>query len=272
MKLQTQWMAFLALAGAFSAAAIAQPPAPESGIIGIAHIAFRVSNIDQEIAFLGKLGYQESFAMGNGKTIDEVFVKINDRQFIELYPQTDRSQPLGWMHVCYEVGDLNVLHDFYVSMGLKLQQVRKAGAGNLITAVNDPEGRVTEFTQYIAGSNHMLDKGQHLGANRVSMELMGFDLPVSDGAAEKEFYTDLGFEPQDAGSSVRFTAPGAPNLRIALRPAQPGSPPEFLFPVSDARKTAGQLKDAGVNATRNDKLVFVHDPDGNMFIFLEAGV
>ena len=65
--------------------------------------------------------------------------------------------------------------------------------------------------------------------------------------------------------------PALPNLRIALRPAQAGSPPEFLFPVSDARKAAGQLKDAGVNATRNDKLVFVHDPDGNMFIFLEAG-
>jgi len=264
-------MGALALACSFSAIAIAQPPRPDSGIIGIAHIAFRVSNLDQELAFLGKLGYQESFAMNNGNAIAEVFVKVNDRQFIELYPQTDPSQPLGWMHVCYEVGDLNVLHDFYVSMGLKLQPVRKAGAGNLITAVNDPEGRVTEFTQYIAGSKHMLDTGQHLGANRVSTKLMGFDLPVRDGAAEKEFYTDLGFEPQDAGSSVRFIAPGAPDMHISLRPAQPGAPPEFLFPVPDARRAASQLKDAGVNPTRNDKLVFVHDPDGNMFIFLESG-
>jgi catechol 2,3-dioxygenase-like lactoylglutathione lyase family enzyme len=272
MSLKIRLIGSLALVCAFSAIASAQPPAPESGIIGIAHIAFRVSDLDQEIAFLGKLGYQESFAMNSGKSIAEVFVKINDRQFIELYPRTDPSQPLGWMHVCYEVGDLNVLHDFYGSMGLKLQPVRKAGAGNLISAVDDPEGRVTEFTQYVEGSKHMLDKGQHLGPSRVSTQLIGFDLPVRDGAAEKEFYTDLGFEPQDAGSSVRFTAPGAPELRIALRPAQAGSPPEFLFPVPDARKAAGQLKDAGVNATRNDKLVFVHDPDGNMFIFLEAGV
>jgi catechol 2,3-dioxygenase-like lactoylglutathione lyase family enzyme len=271
MLFKIRWIGILALVCATSAIATAQPPAPESGIIGIAHIAFRVSNLDQEIAFLGKMGYQESFAMNNGKAIAEVFVKVNDRQFIELYPQTDPSQPLGWMHVCYEVGDLNVLHDFYGSMGLNLQPVRKAGAGNLISAVNDPEGRVTEFTQYMPGSKHMLDKGQHLGANRVSLRLMGFDLPVRDGAAEKEFYTDLGFEPQDSGTSVRFIAPGAPDLHISLRPAQPGAPPEFLFPVPDARKAAGLLKEAGVNATRNDKLVFVHDPDGNMFIFLESG-
>jgi catechol 2,3-dioxygenase-like lactoylglutathione lyase family enzyme len=271
MVLKTRGKFLLALFCAFSAIAIAQPPAPESGIIGIAHIAFRVSDIDKELAFLGKLGYEESFALNNGKSIGEVFVKVNDRQFIELYPRTDPSQPLGWMHVCYEVGDVNVLYNFYKSMGLKLEPVQKASAGNLITGVDDPDGRITEFTQYSPDSKHMLDKGQHLGANRISTQLMGFDLPVRDGAVEKEFYTDLGFEPQDAGNSVRLIAPGAPDMHISLRPAQPGAPPEFLFPVPDARKAADQLKSAGISVTRNDKLVFLHDPDGNMFIFLEVG-
>jgi catechol 2,3-dioxygenase-like lactoylglutathione lyase family enzyme len=260
-----------ALVCALLGQAAAQPPAPGAGITGIAHIAFRVSDLDREIAFLGKLGYEESFAITNaGKTM-EVFVKINDRQFIELYPKTDASQPLGWMHVCFEAGDLNVLINYYKSTGLKAASVRKAAAGNLISSMNDPEGRVTEFTEYMPGSRHTLDRGQHLGVNRVSTELLGFDLPVNEGAAEKEFYTDLGFEAEETNGNVRLTTPGAPDLTLELRPAVSGARPQFLFPISDARKAADLLKDAGVKADRTGKLVFVRDPDGNAFVFLETG-
>lgn len=269
--MKNRWMAFGALACALSTVAIAQPPAPDAGIIGIAHIAFRVSDLDREIAFLGKLGYEESFAISNGGKTMEVFVKINDRQFIELYPQTNPAQPLGWMHVCFEAGDLDALIKYYNSIGLKAAPVRKAGAGNLISSMNDPEGRVTEFTQYMPGSRHTLDRGQHLGVNRVSTDLIGFDLPVVEGAAEKEFYVDLGFEAQEENGNIRLTTPGAPDVRIELRPAHPGAQPEFLFPVPDARRAADALKDAGVKPERDGKLVFVHDPDGNLFVFLETG-
>jgi catechol 2,3-dioxygenase-like lactoylglutathione lyase family enzyme len=267
MKLRSTGL--LALAFALPMTLVAQPPKPDAGIIGIAHIAFRVSDLDREIAFLGKLGYEESFAITNGGRIAEVFIKINDHQFIELYPQTNPPQPLGWMHVCYEVGDLNTLHNFYDSVGLKMLAVRKAGAGNLISAINDPEGRVTEFTQYLPGSKHMNDQGQHLGMDRVSTELIGFDLPVKEGAADKEFYTDLGFEATIENGNVRLTAPAAPSIHIELRAWHPNAQPEFLFPVDDARRAEDQLRRAGVNAVRDDKIVFVHDPDGNIFVFLE---
>jgi catechol 2,3-dioxygenase-like lactoylglutathione lyase family enzyme len=269
--MKIRWIAIPALACALSAIAIAQPPAPDAGITGIAHVAFRVSDLDREIAFLGKLGYEESFAMTNNGKTTEVFVKINDRQFIELYPQTDASQPLGWMHVCYEAGDLNALVTYYVSIGLKAAPVRKAGAGNLISSMNDPEGHVTEFTQYMPGSRHTLDRGQHLGTNRVSTDLIGFDLPVVGFAAEKQFYIQLGFEAEDADGNVRLTTPGAPDVRLELRPMHPGAQPQFFFPVPDARKAADALKDAGVKPERNGKLVFVHDPDGNVLVFLETG-
>src|SRR5208282_3833715 len=182
-------------AGNLSAAA--QPPAQGSGITGIANIALRVSDVDKEVAFLGKLGFEKAFTSTLGPNALEVFVKINDRQFIEVYSRTDPSQPLGWMHVCYEAGDLNALQKYYASIGLSPTPVKKAAAGNLITSFNDPENRVTEFTQYMPGSRHTLDIGQHLGAGRISTELMGIDLPVREGAAMKEFYTDLGFEAED---------------------------------------------------------------------------
>ena len=129
--MKTRWIGILALACAVSATSIAQPPPPSAGIIGIANIAFRVSDLDHEIAFLGKLGYEESFAMTNGGKTTEVFIKINDRQFIELFPQTDPSQPLGFMRICYEAGDLNALEKYYDSVGLKPSPVRKAAAGNI---------------------------------------------------------------------------------------------------------------------------------------------
>jgi catechol 2,3-dioxygenase-like lactoylglutathione lyase family enzyme len=100
---------------------------------------------------------------------------------------------------------------------------------------------------------------------------MGFDLPVRDGAAQKEFYIDLGFEPQEVNGNVRLTTPGAPDVRIELRPAHPDAQPQFLFPVPDARKAADVLKHSGTKFDRDGKLIFVRDPDGNAFVFLETG-
>jgi catechol 2,3-dioxygenase-like lactoylglutathione lyase family enzyme len=271
MTTKFRWLLSLAVVGACSATLIAQPPPPASGITGIAHIAFRVSDLNREVAFLGKLGYLESFAMTNAGKTSEVFIKVNDREFIELYPQTDPSQPIGWMHVCFEAGDLNVLQHYYATEGLNPSPVRKAAAGNLISSFNDPEGRVTEFTQYMPGSRHTLDIGEHLGSARVSTELMGIDLPVKEGAAMKEYYVDLGFEAEDTNGNVRLTTPGAPDLHLELRAAGPGSQPEFLFLVPDAKKAYAALEYAGVNAQRNGGLVFVRDPDGNLFIFLATG-
>ena len=163
--MKMRWFLILALAVlcACPFRSIAQA-AQTSQITGIAHIAYRASDLGKEVAFLQKLGYEESFGFTNaaGKTT-EVFVKVNDRQFIEIYPQTDPSEPLGWMHVCYESGDINALYTALTAHGLKPTEVRKAGAGNLLTTMKDPDDRVTEFTQYMPGSRHTLDKGLHLG-------------------------------------------------------------------------------------------------------------
>jgi catechol 2,3-dioxygenase-like lactoylglutathione lyase family enzyme len=250
---------------------IAQPPAPGSGITGISHIALRVSDVDKEVAFLGKLGFEKAFTSTLGTDALEVFVKINDRQFIEVYSRTDPSQPLGWMHVCYEVGDLNALQKFYASNGLAATPVKKASAGNLLSTLKDPAGNVTEFTQYMPGSRHALDRGQHLGADRISNTIMGFVLPVRELAVMKDFYARLGFEAEDTGGATHLTTPGAPDLRIEISRAEKGSQPQILLPVPDAHTAADQLKRLGVDAALQGKIVFVRDVDGNSFVLLETG-
>jgi catechol 2,3-dioxygenase-like lactoylglutathione lyase family enzyme len=110
-----------------------------------------------------------------------------------------------------------------------------------------------------------------LGGNRISDTLLGFELPVSRLDAEKQFYTKLGFDAEDGTHSVHLSAPDAPGLRIVLNSSGPHGETQMLFPVADARKAADQLRHAGLKADRQDKLVFVRDPDGNSFVLLETG-
>ena len=244
--------------------------APTGQITGIAHIAYRVSDLDKEVAFLQKLGFVQSFANTNaaGKTT-EVFIKVNDRQFIEVYPQGNPSEPLGWMHVCYESDDLNGLAAALTAHGLKPTEVRKAGAGNLLTTMKDPEGRVTEFTQYMPGSRHTLDKGQHLGEHRICDEMLGFSLPVPDLEGARKFYvTGMGFEARDSRGGLRMSLSSVPDLRIQIHKAEAGASPETLFRVSDTASAMQKLQALSLTVKQDRNRVLVNDPDGNVFAFI----
>ena len=156
--------------------------------MGIAHVAFRVADLDAARAFYNRLGFDQFFEQKQGDRTTEVFLKINDHQFIELYPRTDASQPLGLMHVCYESNNLEALHAEYVKRGLTVSDVRKAGAGNLLMTMKDPEGQTIEYTQYMAGSRHFEDRGKHLGSKRVADLMVGATSPARDAAAIRTFY------------------------------------------------------------------------------------
>jgi len=268
-----RWIRAISCMFAFAAAiaAPAQPPAPGNGIVGIANIGLRASDVDKEVAFLGKLGFEEAFTSTQGANSLEVYVKVNDRQFIEVYSRTAPNQPLGWLHVCYEAGDLNVLQKFYSSTGLGPSAVKKGSAGNLLSQVTDPSGNLTQFTQYMPDSRQTQDKGQHLGQDRLSEAILGFVMPVHELLVEKDFYTRLGFEAEDAGSAIRLTTAGAPELRVEITHGVAGGRPQILLPIADAHKAAEQLRRLGVNATLHDKIVLVRDDDGNSFVLLETG-
>jgi catechol 2,3-dioxygenase-like lactoylglutathione lyase family enzyme len=241
--------------------------------VGIAHIALRVTDVEREVGFLGKLGFVQAFAnTDNGRTT-QAFVKVNDRQFIEVYPQSAASEapgPLGLMHVCYEAADLKALNDQYIKAGLQPTSWRVAGAGNLLFNLQDPDGRVTEFTQYMPGSRQMNDMGQHLGGSRVSDELMGFEMPVKDIRIAQKFYEAMGFNAQKVGGGLRLDLPANPDVLVVLQPARAGERPQFYFSVDDARRAGEALTDAGLQAVREKKQVTVRDPEGNPFVLLET--
>jgi predicted enzyme related to lactoylglutathione lyase len=173
------------------------------------------------------------------------------------------------MHVCYESDDINALVSALTAHGLTPRPVSKAGAGNLISSLKDPEDRVTEFTQYMPGSRHTLDKGLHLGEHRISEEMLGFSLPVPDLEAARKFYVSaLGFEARNGRTGLRMSLASVPDMRIQIRTAAAGVTPETLFRVADTAKTAEQLKAAGLEVKQERNRILVNDPDGNVFAFI----
>ena len=248
----------------------AQVPAAIPPVTGLAHVAYRVADLDREEAFLRKLGFERSFALtGKDGRLTESFVKINDRTFLEVYPQTSPAQELGWLHVCYESPDLTAYATAIGGKsGIKPLAVHKAGAGNLITAFPDPDGRNTEFTQYLPGSKHMNDAGQHLLPNRIAEAVAGIEFGAPDMQRSRSFYEAMGMHVSERPSGLHVQISQADVPWIELSPA--GSTPKLYLQVRSLNKAAAQLKAAGIAFQKTKESVAIQDPEGNQMVFVEA--
>jgi hypothetical protein len=228
--------------------------------------------------------------MDQGGTPTEAFFKINDRQFIELYPRRDASSAVGFMHVCFEAADLNALHQDYVDHGLAPNQVRRAGAGNLLFTLQGPEqpgpasdlrgaaSQNIEYTQYMPGSRHTLDRGQHLGPDRIAEQIAGVGIPFADTSAAQTFYIDkLSFERSARSFQPAYSAlslPASQSEQIELLPPAFASPSalafDLIFFVPSLRHTADRLRALGFVAAKHGRSMIIHDPDGDAIVFVEA--
>ncbi len=248
-------------------------PANQSGI---AHVAFRVAGLEATRAFYNKLGFERFFEMKHGGQTTEAFLKINDHQFIELYPRTDPSQPLGLMHVCYESRDLESLHAELVKRGVAVSDVKKAGAGNLLMTLQDPEGQIVEYTEYMPGSRHFEDRGKHLGATRVALLLVGATSAARDVEATRSFYLDkLGFSKINGGVPARMRMPGDSGQEIDFAAASDNITAGIQFAVTDLKRASGTLAGLGLAAAETHGYpaqLTVADPDGVVVTFVNAGL
>lgn len=290
--LRTTLAALLALTASLSAFTIAQAaPAPPAAtatasspaLNGIAHIAIRVKDIPASVDFYHKLGFDQAFAnTGANGVVTQSFIKINDRQYIELYPVTDHDPQIGFLHLCFEGADLNALHDYYVAEGLTPIAVRKAGAGNLLFTMKGPqqysEPQNIEYTQYMPGSKHSNDFGQHLGPDRVGDKMTVVALSMQDPAAARTYYLNkLGFAPSKT-NPARLDLPGTSGEQVEIVPVAALGPKSSIVITSpNLDKAAAQLTrqqvafkrasaeatDAAVKTTTVE-MIAVTDPDGNI--------
>ena len=148
--------------------------------LSIAHAAIRVSDLAKSREFYRNLGFEEAFVFEKNGSPTEVFLKVNDRQFLELYPRENVSQAPGFMHVCFESPDIEGQRKIYVERGVSTTAVSRGGAGNLLFSIRYPDQQVIEFTEYMSGSMHSNDRGKHLGAERISTHIAGVGIPAED--------------------------------------------------------------------------------------------
>lgn len=244
---------------------MAQIP-PSATLAGIAHVAIRVSDLARSRAFYHKLGFEQAFALTKDGVTTEAFLKVNDQQFIEMYPQQS-GQELGFMHLCFESTDLEALNKAYLARGLKPTPVKQAGAGNLLFTMVGPEQQNMEFTQYMPGSLHSKEKGLHLGADRISTEIWGVGIRMEDPVAARAFYEQmLGFhESRNAlePGLIPLLLPGTSGQVVLITP----NPDEIIFSVASLRHTASQLNALNITFQKQSSTLTIQDPDGVRIVF-----
>ena len=245
-------------------------PQASAPLVGIAHVAFRVTNVAKSREFYQKLGVEQSFEFNDPGKPPVSYMKVNDRQFIELYERKDDTQPLGLMHVCYEAADIEAVQKDYVQRDVKAPEPKKARAGNMLFTLRDPENQVVEFTQYMPGSLHFEDRGKHLAEPSVGSHLARATIAVHDLAAERSFYAGkLGFEDLGGKGPVGLRIPGASADEIELDASSPAKA-RIALSVPNVERAAGELSRRGLAVQKDGEGVAVSDPDGAVVVFVRG--
>jgi catechol 2,3-dioxygenase-like lactoylglutathione lyase family enzyme len=183
-------IAVMALAA--SAPGPVRPP-----IVGVAHIALRVSDLTAARNFYGhELGFQEAFSLDKPSGgLMLTYFKVNDHQYIELFPGLEGPDQPPLMHIAFETANAEQLRAYLAGKGVKVPEKLTPGLdGNLSFMIKDAEGHDVEFVQYMPGSLQSRNFGKFLPASRVSNRIIHVGYMVQDRAAADHLYRDiLGF-------------------------------------------------------------------------------
>jgi catechol 2,3-dioxygenase-like lactoylglutathione lyase family enzyme len=265
-------------------------------ITGVSHIALYVKDMDKSRAFYKDfLGYDEPFSLDKPTGgLDLTFIKINDRQWIELFadrePETDRLH-----QIAFETDDAEALRTYLASRGIKVpDKVSKGRIGNLNFTVKDPDGHIVEFVQCLPGGWTLQDAGKHMPDTRLSTHLKHIGFAVDSLNRSLAFYSGiLGFKEIWRGSStgqqlswVNLKVPdGDDYVELMLYKDPPsllrlGSMNHLSLEVPDITKTVAALESrsartkygrtlavrTGINRKRQ---LNVFDPDSTRTEFME---
>jgi lactoylglutathione lyase len=192
--LRCSWFLLLTF-GVFAQTSHNTPTRPP--ILGVAHIAFQVSDLKKAREFYGELlGYEEPFHIFNqDNSLALTYFKVNERQYIEIFPGLPPDRDERLMHIAFETTDLEAMRLYLQAKGVKVpDKVNTGRDGNINMTSPDPDGHRVEFVQYRPGSLHTRAKGRYVGAARISDRILHVGITIADTAKADAFYKDiLGF-------------------------------------------------------------------------------
>jgi len=189
----------VAQAGPNVASSPAAPTRPK--IVGVAHIGLRTDNLDAARKFYtGVLGFQEPFSLdkepAEGTGLLLTYFKVNDHQYIEMFPALTDPKMDRLSHISFETSDAEQLRAYLASRGVKVpEKLEPMRDGNRGFDVSDPDGHDVEFVELRPGSMHSREFGKFLPEGRISQRIIHVGVVVKDRAAADHFYKDiLGFQ------------------------------------------------------------------------------
>jgi catechol 2,3-dioxygenase-like lactoylglutathione lyase family enzyme len=296
---RTPWIA-TAFALALGVPALAADGAPpvRPHLLGVAQVAIYVHDIAASRAFYRDfLGYAEPFSIqGPDGGLRSAFIKIGDRQAIELIPEvapaTDRL-----VHVGLETDDAEGMRLYLKSRGIAVpDHVTKGRVAAMYFSVKDPDGHSVEFLQYGPDSWTTRDFGLHLPDTRLSPRMSHAGVMVRHLDAALAFYRDvLGCTETWRGSGdgrelswVTMRVPdGADWIELMLYEKMPdlahiGVSHHFCLEVPDVAKAGEILRQRplpakAVLSTRvaigknRRRQIRAFDPDGTRVEIMEPG-
>jgi catechol 2,3-dioxygenase-like lactoylglutathione lyase family enzyme len=303
------------LLGAMSAA-LALGPAPiravdaipqgRPRITGLSHVALWVGDLERSRAFYkGYLGFDEPYTLNNrAGGVLLTWIKVNDRQSIELFPISDNTPKNGdsLYHIALETDDAQGMLDYLTSKGVMapggkpLPTTARAGQiGNLNYFTEDPDGHIVEFTQYMPNGWTVQKSGQFMPPTRIASRMSHAGIIVGNLEASLHFYRDiLGFREFWRGSSdgktlswVNLRTPeGRDYIELMLYGTRPSLAQlhvlnHLCLEVNDASSAGDTLKSrplpdgcpapTPVRIGRNGKRqINCYDPDGTRVEMMEA--
>jgi lactoylglutathione lyase len=223
------------------------------------------------------------------------FVKINDRQYLEIFNEADRGE--GQLnHISFYTDNADQMRDYLASKGVKVpEKVGKGQTGNKNFNINDPDGHIVEIVEYQPDSWTAREAGKFMPPTRLSDHIMHLGVLVGDLDKSMKFYDGiLGFKEFWRGSGsprmlswVNMRVPeGDDYLEFMLynklpAPEDRGGKNHVSLMVPDAQKALDELHQRaarglygkeiaiqiGVNRKRQINL---YDPDGTRIELMEA--
>jgi lactoylglutathione lyase len=196
---------------------LAQAPAGRPNILGVAHVAFFVSDLQKARTFYGGLlGFAEPFTLPRPDgSIDIAFVKINDRQWIELF--TGPSGGEGQLnHIALYTEDAERMREYLASRKVSVpSSVGKGRTGNKEFTVKDPDGHSVEFVEYQPDSLTGADSDRHMPSSRLSDRALHLGILVGNLERATAFYTGiLGFQEFWRGAAANSPTLSWVNMRV----------------------------------------------------------
>ncbi len=169
-------------------------------LLGLAHVGIRVTDLAKARAFYsGVIGLDEAFTTNNDDgSVFVAYFKVNDHQFIEIFPGLKPDQIVPMTHIAMYTDNLQHLREMMLARGLEPTAIHKGPRDhNLSFSLRNPPGQeltFLEFVQYAPDSLHVKDLGRHLSPRRLSTHLEHAGIITLDVDAAYKFYVDkLGF-------------------------------------------------------------------------------